>query len=75
VKATLWLTAGLPEFAPVSSTLRDAATVPCGRYHDTSPGLRSQQDTAHCSPKQGLLSDPVLNTSTDGESTALPCDL
>lgn len=42
---------------------------------DTGPGLRSQQDTMHRSPKQDLLSDPALNTFTDGESTVLPCDL
>lgn len=42
--------------------------------HDTGPGLGSQ-DTAHRSPEWDLLSDPTLNTSTDGESTALPRDL
>lgn len=41
---------------------------------NTIPRLCSQ-DTAHHSPKQDLLSDPALNTSTDGDSTALPCDL
>lgn len=41
---------------------------------DTGPGLRSQ-DAVHHSPKQDLLSDPALNTSTDGGSTALLCDL
>lgn len=62
----LLLTAGLPEFAAVPGMPQAP--------HGTGPGLHGQ-DTARRSPKQDLLSDPALNTFTDGEFTALPCDL
>lgn len=67
MKAILLLMAGLPEFAPVPRLLQAS--------HDPVAGLRSQSDTRHGSLKQDLLSDPVLNTSTGGESTALLCEL